>query len=123
MGYRRFLDLKEEAKSFDAMTPFYSRKLIVGTGDATRETRLAVSGPDMWKMFDVKPVIGRFYGEAENDVRNPANVVVLSYAYWQTQYGGRKDAIGSAVDIGPKKYTVIGVAPEGFTGFSSEPVV
>ena len=122
LGYRRFLDLQEETKSFDAMTPFYSRKVVVGTGEATRETRLAVSGPDMWKMFDVKPVIGRFYGAADNDVRNPANVVVLSYAYWQTQYGGRKDAIGSIVDIGSTKYTVIGVAPEGFTGFSNDPV-
>ena len=122
LGYRRFLDLQEETKSFDAMTPFYSRKLVVGTGDATRETPLAVSGPDLWKMFDVKPALGRFYGAAESDVQNPANVVVLSYAYWQTQYGGRKDAIGSVVDIGPTKYTVIGVAPEGFTGFSNDPV-
>jgi len=122
LSYRRFLDLQEATTSFDAMTPFYTRKLVVGTGDATRETRLAVSGPDMWKMFDVKPVIGRFFGAEENDVQTPKNVVVLSYAFWQTQYGGRKDVMGSVVDIGSSKYTVIGVAPEGFVGFSNEPV-
>ena len=54
--------------------------------------------------------------------RIPAIVAVLSYAYWQTQYGGRKDAIGSSVDIGATKYTIIGVAPEGFLGFANEPV-
>jgi putative ABC transport system permease protein len=121
MGYRRFLDLQTETKSFEVMTPFYSRKLVVGTGDATRETLLAVSGPGLWKMFDVKPVIGRFFGEADNDVKNPSNVVVLSYAFWLTQFGGRTTVLDSAIDIGARKYTVIGVAPEGFAGFSGEP--
>ena len=104
------------------MTPFYTRKQAVGTGDATRETRVGVGGPDLWKMFDVRPVIGRFFGAEDNDVQDPRAVAVLSYAFWQTQYGGRKDAIGSGLEIGATKYTVIGVAPEGFLGFSNEPV-
>ncbi len=122
LSYRRFLDLQEATSSFEAMTPFYTRKQVVGTGDGTRETRVGVGGPDLWKMFDVKPVIGRFFGAEDSDVQNPGAVAVLSYAYWLTEYGGRKNVIGAAVDIGSLKYTIIGVAPEGFLGFSTDPL-
>jgi predicted permease len=43
-------------------------------------------------------------------------VTVLSYAYWQTQYGGRRDVLGEKVRIASVIYTIIGVAPRGFVG-------
>jgi predicted permease len=71
-------------------------------------------------MYDVKPQIGRFWGEAENDPKNPSNVAVLAYPYWQTQFGGRSDALGAKIHIGAYQYTVVGVAPEGFNGFTPD---
>src|SRR5512132_3574110 len=41
-GYRPYLDLRENAKSFEAMTPFYSNEMAVGSGDATREMKVAI---------------------------------------------------------------------------------
>ena len=96
--------------------------LAVGLGAATREMSVGVSGSDLWTMFDVKPVIGRFFTAQEDVPPEGTPVVVISYAFWQTEFGGRADALGSRIDIGPTKYTVIGVAPESFTGFSSEPL-
>jgi predicted permease len=123
LGYRRFLDIQENTKSFDAMTPYYARKMAVGVGEAAKEMVVGVSNPDLWKMFDVQPVIGRFFGAEDNIPETPTNVVVLSYAYWQTQYGGKRDVLGAKMNIGPKTYTVIGVAPEGFNGISPDPAV
>ncbi|HWH50351.1 MAG TPA: ADOP family duplicated permease [Gemmatimonadaceae bacterium] len=122
-GYRAYLDLEESTTSFDAMTPFYADNLAVGEGEATKEMHVAVSAADLWRMFDVKPVIGRFFTGAEDKPPAGARVAVLSYAYWKTQFGGRRDVLGSLVSLGSAKYTVIGVAPEGFVGFSSDPVV
>jgi putative ABC transport system permease protein len=123
VGYRVYLDLKEASTSFDLMTPFTVNSVAIGSGNATREMNVGMSGAEMWKMFDAKPVIGRFFTEAEDTPTNPTNVVVLSFAFWQTQFGGRNDALGAKLDIGAAKYTVVGVAPEGFTGFSTVPVV
>ena len=123
MGYRRFLDIKENTSSFDAIAPFYTNRMPIGRGEATRTMNVAVSNPDLWRMFDVKPVIGRFYGEDDNKPDDPHNVLVLSYGFWQTQYGGRKDALGEHLDVGSINYTVIGVAPEGFTGLDDVAVM
>jgi putative ABC transport system permease protein len=123
IGYRRFLDLKENTTSFDAMVPFYMTRMAVGVGDATKLVQVASTGPDLWKMFDVKPVIGRFFGAEDNVPKAPTNVVVLSNWYWQTEFGGRRDAIGTKLNLGSKVYTVIGVAPDGFEGFATQPVI
>ncbi|HSQ31207.1 MAG TPA: ABC transporter permease [Gemmatimonadaceae bacterium] len=121
-GYRRYLDFRAMTKSFDAMTPFYTNAYAVGAGDATRTMPIAISGADLWKMFDVKPVIGRFFTPDEDTPPAGARVIVLSYAFWQTQFGGRSSALGAPIDIGAWRFTIIGVAPEGFSGFARSPV-
>jgi predicted permease len=123
VGYRRYLDFKELTTSYDAITPFYSNNMAVGAGDATREMEVGIGAADLWKMFAIKPVIGRFFTAAEDVPPDGSHVVVLSYAFWQTQFGGRKDALGSMLDVGPYKYTIIGVTPEGFNGFATDPLV
>ena len=116
-GYHRYADVRSMTSSFDAMTPFYAADFAVGSGEATREMTIAVSGADLWKMFDVKPVIGRFFAASEDSPPMGTPVAVLSYAFWQTQFGGRSSALGSPIEIGATRYTIIGVAPEGFVGF------
>ena len=38
-----------------------------------RDSNVAVGGPDLWKMFDVRPVIGRFLGRRTATCRIPAS--------------------------------------------------
>ncbi len=104
------------------MTPYYVNK-IGRSAPANRPRKCAsrVSGADLWKMFDIKPVIGRFFTASEDVPPAGTRVAVLSYAYWQTEFGGRKEALGTLMDIGPAKYTIVGVAPEGFNGFDARP--
>ena len=63
----------------------------------------------------MKPVVGRFYSEAE--CRPDANipVVVASYPYWK-KLGGRTDLIGKPLTVNGQTYTLIGVTPDGFAG-------
>src|SRR5206468_12670247 len=71
-----------------------------------------------------KPVIGRFYTAEEDRAPIGTKVAVLSYGYWQAQYGASREVLGRPITIGPSVYTIIGVAPAGFSGMSLEaPVV
>jgi len=105
------------------MTPFYYDTRAIGDGDATRELAVGVNGADLWKMFDVKPVIGRFFTEQDDVLPAGSRVAVLAYGFWQSQYAGRKDVIGSPIRMGSVNFTIIGVAPEGFNGFETDPLV
>jgi predicted permease len=70
----------------------------------------------------VHPAAGRFFTPDETRVENITQLAVISHSYWIQRFGGNANAIGQSVSIGAKRYDIIGVAPEGFTGIDLEPV-
>jgi putative ABC transport system permease protein len=75
---------------------------------------LWVSG-DFFRTLGLQPAAGRLLTVAD-DQRGCANRAVLSYSYWQQQYGGSSAAIGSTISLDGHAFEVIGVAPAGFFG-------
>ena len=71
-----------------------------------------------WRLFDVRPVIGRFFTDDENVVPTGTQVAVLSYAYWQSAVGGRADAVGGTTHHRPARLHDHRRRPEGFAGTS-----
>jgi predicted permease len=61
----------------------------------------------------VAPALGRDFHPGEDSLSAP-NVVLISYGFWQRQFGGRKDVIGQTVKLSGVLHTVIGVLPNGF---------
>ena len=82
---------------------------------ATRVAGAQVS-PSYFPLLGVRPHRGRFFQEDEAGLANPQRLAVLGYGFWQRQFGGRNDAIGQFLDLGSDRYTIVGVAPKGFTG-------
>ena len=68
-----------------------------------------------FSFFTVRPALGRFFTADEDVTPIGAPVVVLSHGFWQSEFGGR-DVIGQPLQIEQTTFTIIGVAPEGFTG-------
>ena len=114
--YARYKDFERWTRTFSAVAGYTQRELAVGVGDAAREMRIGVVSPSFFGFFDAPPALGRYFTEEED--RPPAGtpVAVLSYAMWQMQHGGRRDVLGSTMQIGPTVYTIVGVAPQGFVG-------
>jgi predicted permease len=64
----------------------------------------------------VKPVLGRTIMEADDRAAGAGPVAVLSYAYFRRRFDGDRGAIGKAIRIRDKDYTIVGVAEPGFGG-------
>lgn len=95
-----------------------TRRIYYPLGRGITATRVAgslVTG-NYFSVLGVRPALGRFFTIDEESETTPEKLVVLGYGFWQRQFGGRTDAIGQTLDIGTAKYTVVGVAPRGFTG-------
>ena len=114
--YARFEDFRRWTTSFSVMAGHKPQQLAIGTGESAREMRVGAVSYSFFDFFDAPPALGRYFTAQEDTTPSGAAVAVLSYAMWQTQYGGRPDVLGSAVQIGSVVYTVIGVAPRGFVG-------
>ena len=118
--YVRYADLVRWTSSFSQVAGVSRRMLPVGRSDETRERSIGVVTAGFFGFFDAPPELGRYFSAAEDTPPNGAAVAVLSDAAWKAHFGGRRDIIGSKVEIGPVVYTVIGVAPPGFVGLWPE---
>ena len=69
-------------------------------------------------MFDtlgIPAMLGRTFTAAD-DLRGGGAVAVISYTFWQRQFGGAADVIGKPLDLEPVPFTIIGVTRSNFFG-------
>jgi len=113
--YARYLDLKRATSSFSQYAAFFPTTVAVGTGEAARERPIAAVSASFFEFFDARPALGRFFVAAEDVTPMGAKVAVLSFAFWQAEFGGR-DVTGESIRVGNIDCTIVGVAPERFIG-------
>ncbi|HJR35047.1 MAG TPA: ABC transporter permease, partial [Gemmatimonadales bacterium] len=122
LSYRRYTELSA-ARSFEAAAAFYDdQEHVVGSGESARQMDVSLVSASFWPMFDISPALGRFFGEEEDRTPGGSPVVVLGYGFWQSEFAGDPGVIGKQLLVGPRPYTVIGVAPDGFNGMSTRRV-
>ncbi|MGC1484412.1 MAG: ABC transporter permease [Candidatus Acidiferrum sp.] len=76
--------------------------------------------PNMFDYMGVPPLLGREFAPADAPGGNPAPVAVLSYLFWQRQFGASRDVLGKSIELDHTPYTVIGVVPPRFTWGDSD---
>ncbi len=112
--YRRFQDLARATSSFTRLAAVFYPRVAIGVGSDAREMRVGAVSASTFGFFDARPVVGRFFSPAEDATPSGSDVAVLSYAYWNNHYGADPGVVGQQLQIGPRSFTIIGVAPERF---------
>ncbi|MDE3135311.1 MAG: ABC transporter permease [Acidobacteriota bacterium] len=89
---------------------------LSGNGPASRVRAEIVSG-DYFSTLGVSAAIGRTLGPSD-DTPSAAPAVVLSYAYWQSAFGGKRSVLARTILLNRTVFTVVGVAERSFTSLS-----
>jgi predicted permease len=120
--YRLYTDLKAGVSDFAEVAVTTPSSVVdrayypLGRGAGAMRIPGAQVSPSYFPLLGVRPHRGRFFLEDEAGEVNPQQLAVIGYNFWQRQFSGRDDAIGKPLELGADRYTIIGVAPEGFTG-------
>jgi predicted permease len=67
--------------------------------------------------------LGRTFGPGEDRAPGANPVIVLSYAFWQRGFQGDTQIVGRTIKVNGTAFTIVGVAPQEFTGTSVIPQV
>jgi putative ABC transport system permease protein len=118
MTYPDILDLKS-AKNLDGVFAYTDTRLPLGTGESRQMIPTSIVQPGWFELLGVRPVIGRFLTPADDSAAAGLANAVIGYGFWQRQFGGAPTAIGQTLDLGNGRYTIVGVAPENFSGIRS----
>jgi hypothetical protein len=99
-----------------AIAPYGTVELPLGRGtNASMVLGMTVSA-SYFPLLGVRPAGGRFFSAEEDAPPNGETVAVISHGFWNRQFRRAPDVIGRSLEIGRQRFTIIGIAPEGFTG-------
>jgi putative ABC transport system permease protein len=107
------VDWRTRSHSFSGMLAFRaSSRALVGDGEPEQVFTAMVSA-DFFRTLGVPPALGRGFADGED--QGVGTVAVLSDGLWRSRYGADPNVIGRTITLSGQPYTVIGVAPPGFT--------
>jgi len=116
MPYPICRGLQQQTRLFDGVLCRAEIQVnFTASGDPRPVAAEIVSG-SYFPVLGVGPALGRVIEPADDAATGAGPVVVLSYDFWQAQFGGAADIVGSKVLIGNHPMTVVGVAAAGFRG-------
>src|SRR5204863_4151250 len=108
-----FRDLEKQATSFESLAASrYNYDNLTRVEKPTSVTGSLVT-QDYFKVLGEKPLIGRTFAR-EDAAANAKPTVLLSYDFWQKQFGGRRELVGETITLDDVPHEVIGVMPRTF---------
>ena len=113
-----FRDVASQTKAFSGVAAFANggQLDLSGNGTASVLSAEAVSG-EFFPVVGERAVAGRLIAPSD-DSTSAQPVVVLSYAYWKTEFGGALSAVGRTIRLNNVPFTIIGVADTHFDSLS-----
>jgi predicted permease len=119
LSYPNYRDLQERSRSFDGLVAQQLSTFgFAKSRQDVREMRLGVLVSDNFlNVLGVEPAVGRTFTQDEAQVPGRGAVVILAYDFWKNTLGEDRSILSrGSVVINGIDFTVIGIAPESFTG-------
>jgi predicted permease len=114
-SYPDYVDLRDSG-ALQGVAVFASVPFVLqGSGGAESVSGELVSG-NFFDVLGVKIPHGRAFSVDEDRPGAPVRVVILSDGTWTARFGADPSVVGRTITLNGNAYTVIGVAPKGFTG-------
>jgi predicted permease len=119
-SYREYIDIRDRSTSFDGLVAFADMTSgLAATREAVPKLTLGlmVTG-NFFSVMGVEAELGRNFRPEEDEVPGRDAVVILSHSLWQQHFGTDPSVLGRRVQLSGIEFTVVGVAPETFTGMN-----
>jgi macrolide transport system ATP-binding/permease protein len=117
-SYDLYLRLREAAPEFEQLAAVQAGQetYYVRRGESEpRNLRIEYVSGNYFSTLGMGAYLGRAL-TVSDDKPGASPAVVLSYASWQSDFGGDPTLVGATVFIQTRPFTVVGIAPPGFFG-------
>ena len=111
---RDFLDWRDKSTAFERIAMTGGGAFTLLGAREPEQVRVSRVTGGFFELMHVKPAAGRLFTEAD-EVPGHAQIVVLTYEFWQSRLGGAPDVIGRVLRLDDHPYEIVGVLPDGFS--------
>lgn len=114
-SYPAYRQLADKSPVFTGVLAHSPTIVGVSDGGDARRTFAALVSRNYFDVLGVPIIQGRGFTADEDRPGGDLPVVIASYAYWQ-RTGLKPDLVGSTIRVNERAFTIVGIAPRGFTG-------
>lgn len=108
--------IRDRQEAFTGLFAWSAGYFNLSTGGEVRSAQaLWVSG-DFFNTLEVKPILGRVFTATDDQPGCGSPGAVISYAFWQREFGGNANVIGKTLTLDYQPVEIIGVTPASFFG-------
>jgi predicted permease len=116
MSWPDFLDLQRNSTLIDSFIADKITGTTLNIGDRAQRVAASIVSSNYFNALGIHLLLGRGFDPNEEQGRNAHPVTVISYWLWMQRFHGDRDVIGKTQMLDGVPHTIIGVAPEGFSG-------
>ena len=109
-SYADLTDFRDKTNVFESLAAFVEISTTLRSENQFERVHGLLLSPNYFDLLGVKATQGRTFLADED------RTLVVSHSFWQKAFAGDPALVGKTVLLNNNSFTVIGVAPEGFTG-------
>ena len=115
-----YYDRRRDTTAFEEQALYTERGVTLGTtaGAAERIQGLDVT-PTFFRLLRTTAYRGRLFTDAEGEPGSERKVV-LTYPFWQQQFGGNEAVVGRDIRLDGEQYAIVGILPPTYRFLSPE---
>ncbi|MCP4902715.1 MAG: ABC transporter permease [bacterium] len=108
------LDYSERIDAFEAVGGYaWIRRHLSGAGEAS-SILVVASTPSLFDVLRTSPLHGRLPSADDTEAGSPPQTMAISYAFWQSHFGGNRSALGAEILIEERPVEIVGIMPPSF---------
>jgi predicted permease len=112
-SYPDYLDWRRMSKDVQSLAGYSADGFTIATGGEPKLTQATQVTPSFFSTLGVRPILGRDFLDDDQQPSGP-HVALLSYSFWQTEFGADPKIVGRVIRLDGKPATLIGVLPRKF---------
>jgi macrolide transport system ATP-binding/permease protein len=118
VSYPDYGDLRDGASTLTSLAAYYLAPMTIGAGrDAVAHMSMdMLVSANFFSGLGIPIPVGRGFRADEDTTPGRDLVAVISHQFWEREFGADPKAVGRTIRLNGTDFTVIGVAPQGFTG-------
>jgi putative ABC transport system permease protein len=107
---RNLEDWQRQTKTLEQLGAWRDWRFRITTPEGRIPVSAGIASPELFAALAVTPVAGRLF-QAEDNQRGHDHVVLVSYRYWQSNFGGDPGVVGRSITLDNESFSIIGVLP------------
>jgi putative ABC transport system permease protein len=111
-----FEQIRDHQEAFSGLAAWNAAGFNLASGGRSRGARGLYVNGDFFRTLGVPPLLGRVFTSADDQHGCGLPGTVISYSFWQKEFGGKPSAVGSKITVEGHPVEVLGVTPQDFYG-------